>query len=82
MALQLSGDAGINRLVERKPKYHSLLLQWQNKWDRLIDVYRISFTVTSYFLFILVCNLSSEFDLIQKLGFYIVVPHMSFWFGC
>ena len=73
MALQLSGDAGINRLVERKPKYHSLLLKWQNKWDRLIDVYRISFTVTSYFLFILVYNLSIEFDLIQKLGFYIVV---------
>ena len=73
MALQLSGDAGINRLVERKPKYHSLLLQWQNKWDRLIDVYRISLTVSSYFLFILIYHLSTEFDPIQKLGFYILV---------
>ena len=73
MALQMSGDAGINRLVERNPKYHSLLLQWQNKWDRLIDVYRISLTVTSYFLFILVYHLSTELDLIQKLGFYILV---------
>ena len=73
MALQLSGDAGINRLVERKPRYHSLLLQWQSKWNRLIDVYRISLTVTSYFLFILVYQISTEFDLIQKLVFYILV---------
>ena len=73
MALQFSGDAGINRLLERKPKYHSFLLKWQKKWDRLIDVYRIFLTVTSYFLFILVYHLSTEFDLIHKLGLYIVV---------
>ena len=73
MALQLSGDAGINRLLERKPKYYSLLLQWQKKWNRLIDACRIALVITSYFVFILVYNLSYEFDLIQKIVFYIVV---------
>ena len=73
MALQLSGDAGINRLLERQPKYNTLLLRWQKKWNRLIDAYRIALAITSYFLFIGIYNLSHEFDLIQKWVFYVLV---------
>jgi putative hemolysin len=72
MALQLSGDAGISRLLERQPKHHKLLLVWQKKWNRLIDAYRITLAITSYVIFVLVYDLSNEFDLIQKMVLYVV----------
>ena len=64
MALQLSGDAGISRLFERQPKHHKLLLVWQKKWNRLIDAYRITLAITSYVIFVLVYDLSNEYDVI------------------
>ena len=40
-AIKLSGDAGIRRLIERKPKYSTFLDRWENRWHYLIQVSRL-----------------------------------------
>ena len=56
MSLNYSGHAGISRLLLRNTKNHDFLIKWQNKWNHLIDTFRIILTLVSSCFFIILIS--------------------------
>ena len=72
MSLNHSGHAGISRLILRNTKNHDLLIKWQNKWDHLIDTFRIILTLLSSCFFIILISSNILMNYAEIILLYIV----------